>query len=96
MPNGKEKKFERSHLLSQSKGKIGSSPQWQDDPENMLKHRSDSKCCRTAFPQIFAGLHNPDEIREYDDFKPIPEYQDGKGNVITKEESDKISKLDLD
>jgi hypothetical protein len=67
-----------------SKDKIGKFPQWDLDRANMLKHRSDSKACRTAFPEIFAGIHIPDEIEN-----STIEVQDGAGNktgIIEKKE----------
>lgn len=84
--NGKEKSFSRTHTLEMSKDKLQSFPQWKSDPENMLKHRSDSKCCRSAFPEIFAGLHNPDELNDR------IEIQDGSGQIVG---SQKIDKSDI-
>lgn len=76
MPNGKERVFERTHTVEMSKDKIGKFPQWDLDRANMLRHRSDSKVCRTAFPEIFAGIHIPDEINDDNSI----EVQDGSGN----------------
>ena len=46
--------------MSQKAGTTGSI-QWKSDPENMLKHRSDSKAARAAFPHVLNGIYIPDE-----------------------------------
>lgn len=83
MPNGKERVFEREHTTEMSSDRFGVFPQWLTDQRNMLRHRSDGKVARTAFPNVFAGIHTPDELIEY------VEIQDGSGNktgTMKKEE----------
>lgn len=75
--SGVEKDFTRKHTIDMSADKIGKFPQWKSDPENMLKHRSDAKACRSAFPEIFSGIYIEDEAREI-------EVQDGNFNIIEK------------
>jgi hypothetical protein len=86
MPNGAEKIFERNHRTEMSIERFGVFPQWISDQENMLKHRSDGKVCRSAFPAITSGIHTPDELREYAEI----EVQDGKGNITGKVKKDEI------
>jgi len=87
MPNGKEKVFERYHTVEMSIDRFGTFPQWISDTENMLKHRSDSKACRSSFPAVFAGVHNPDELRE---LEPAIEVQDGRGNSTGFQKAEKV------
>lgn len=77
LKSGKEIVFEAFHTVKMSESRLYSFPEWQNSPEAMVEHRSDSKCCRKAFPEIFAGMHTPDEARDR-----VIEVQDGKGNIV--------------
>ena len=77
MPNGKERVFEREHTTEMSAERFGVFPQWISDQRNMIKHRSDGKVARTAFPANFSGIHTPDELNDYEN---SIEVQDGSGN----------------
>ena len=76
LKSGVEKAFVREHTIEMSSDKLATFPEWKNDPQNMLKHRSDAKACRSAFPEIFAGIHTADELEN------VIEVQDGKGNRI--------------
>lgn len=59
--NGRDHVFSRSHSVEMSKDKLDSFPEWKNDPENMVKHRSDAKACRSAFPEILSGFYTREE-----------------------------------
>jgi len=86
LKSGKEKSFSMRHTIQMSKDKLKAGSQWDSDPALMLKHRSDAKACRAAFPEIFAGIHTLDELQN------VVEVQDGKGNRIDQNFEDLMPK----
>ena len=84
-PDGSIREAVGYHTFEMSqKAETTGSTQWKSDPANMLKHRSDSKAARAAFPSVLNGIYIPDERREQN----IIEEQDGKGNVINTSDTD--------
>jgi len=90
LKNGKEKVFERAHELAMSKNNIPSSDQWKNDKDNMLLHRADSKCCRSAFPEIFSGCHTAEELKEYTPDELDKQHENVVNNMMPEEKPDGV------
>jgi hypothetical protein len=74
---------------ARNSGRMGRSPTWKTDPEDMLRKRASSKLARMVYPDVVGGFVTPEEIA--DSALPKPRYVEPR-DVVTEVVSAAVEK----